>query len=49
MHFHSDQCYQERPASASMLYAIEVPSRGAAACSGAFVGLLTKTFVADSF
>jgi alpha-ketoglutarate-dependent taurine dioxygenase len=28
MHFHSDQCYQERPAMASMLYAIEVPSRG---------------------
>ena len=28
MHFHSDQCHQERPAIASMLYAIEVPSRG---------------------
>lgn len=28
MHFHSDQCYQERPAMASMLYAIEVPSNG---------------------
>jgi len=28
MHFHSDQCHQERPAKASMLYAIEVPSRG---------------------
>jgi taurine dioxygenase len=28
MHFHSDQCYQERPAMASMLYAIEVPSVG---------------------
>lgn len=28
MHFHSDQCYQERPAMASMLYAIEVPSTG---------------------
>ncbi len=28
MHFHSDQCYQERPAMASMLYAIEVPSKG---------------------
>lgn len=27
MHFHSDQCYQERPAMASMLYAIEVPSK----------------------
>jgi taurine dioxygenase len=28
MHFHSDQCYQERPAMASMLYAIEVPKTG---------------------
>lgn len=28
MHFHSDQCHQERPAMASMLYAIEVPSVG---------------------
>ena len=28
MFFHSDQCYLERPAMASMLYAIEVPSRG---------------------
>lgn len=28
MHFHSDQCYKERPAKASMLYAIEVPSKG---------------------
>ena len=28
MQFHSDQCYQERPAMASMLYAIEVPSKG---------------------
>jgi taurine dioxygenase len=28
MHFHSDQCYQERPAMASVLYAIEVPSKG---------------------
>ena len=28
MHFHTDQCYQERPAMASMLYAIEVPSEG---------------------
>jgi taurine dioxygenase len=28
MHFHSDQCHQERPAKASMLYSIEVPSRG---------------------
>jgi taurine dioxygenase len=28
MQFHSDQCYQEKPAMASMLYAIEVPSVG---------------------
>jgi alpha-ketoglutarate-dependent taurine dioxygenase len=28
MHFHTDQCHQERPAMASMLYAIEVPSAG---------------------
>jgi taurine dioxygenase len=28
MHFHTDQCHQERPAMASMLYALEVPSRG---------------------
>jgi taurine dioxygenase len=28
MHFHSDQCHQERPAMASMLYAIEVPRAG---------------------
>ncbi|HEY6993253.1 MAG TPA: TauD/TfdA family dioxygenase [Xanthobacteraceae bacterium] len=28
MHFHSDQCHQERPAMASMLYAIEVPRVG---------------------
>jgi taurine dioxygenase len=28
MHFHTDQCYVERPAAASMLYAIEVPSVG---------------------
>src|SRR5258708_6765172 len=28
MHFHTDQCHQERPAMASMLYAIEVPSIG---------------------
>lgn len=26
--FHSDQCYVERPAAASMLYAIEVPAKG---------------------
>lgn len=28
MNFHSDQCHQERPAKASMLYALEVPSEG---------------------
>jgi taurine dioxygenase len=28
MHFHSDQCHQERPAMASMLYSLEVPSQG---------------------
>jgi taurine dioxygenase len=28
MQFHSDQCHQERPAMASLLYAIEVPSKG---------------------
>jgi len=28
MHFHTDQCYIEKPAAASMLYAIEVPSVG---------------------
>jgi alpha-ketoglutarate-dependent taurine dioxygenase len=28
MHFHSDQCHQERPARASMLYAIEIPRVG---------------------
>jgi taurine dioxygenase len=28
MHFHSDQCHQERPAMASMLYALEVPTKG---------------------
>ncbi len=28
MHFHTDQCHQERPAMASMLYAIEIPSKG---------------------
>jgi taurine dioxygenase len=28
MHFHTDQCYVEKPAAASMLYAIEVPSFG---------------------
>jgi taurine dioxygenase len=28
MHFHSDQCYAERPTAVSMLYALEIPSRG---------------------
>ncbi|HUZ74315.1 MAG TPA: TauD/TfdA family dioxygenase [Stellaceae bacterium] len=28
MFFHSDTCYLERPAMASMLYAMEIPSRG---------------------
>jgi taurine dioxygenase len=28
MQFHSDQCYMEKPAMASMLYAIEVPGAG---------------------
>jgi taurine dioxygenase len=28
MHFHSDQCHQEIPAKATVLYAIEVPSHG---------------------
>ena len=28
MQFHTDQCYVEKPAAASMLYAIEVPSVG---------------------
>jgi taurine dioxygenase len=28
MHFHTDQCHQEIPAKASMLYAIEIPSKG---------------------
>ena len=28
MHFHTDQCHQERPAKATVLYAIEVPSAG---------------------
>jgi taurine dioxygenase len=28
MHFHTDQCHQAIPAKASMLYAIEIPSRG---------------------
>jgi taurine dioxygenase len=28
MHFHTDQCHQEKPASATMLYAMEIPSQG---------------------
>jgi taurine dioxygenase len=28
MHFHTDQCHQATPAAATMLYALEVPSRG---------------------
>ena len=28
MQFHSDQCYKEKPAAASMLYAIEIPREG---------------------
>lgn len=28
MEFHIDQCYQERPAKGTMLYAIEIPSAG---------------------
>lgn len=28
MQFHSDQCYRERPSRGTMLYAIDVPSRG---------------------
>jgi taurine dioxygenase len=28
MHFHTDQCHQERPAMASMLYSLEIPNKG---------------------
>ena len=28
MFFHSDQCYMERPAKATLLYAIEIPAQG---------------------
>jgi taurine dioxygenase len=28
MYFHSDQCYVEKPAMATMLYAMEIPSKG---------------------
>jgi taurine dioxygenase len=28
MHFHTDQCHQEKPCSATMLYAMEIPREG---------------------
>jgi taurine dioxygenase len=28
MHFHTDQCHQEKPCSATMLYGMEIPSKG---------------------
>ena len=28
MHFHTDQCHQEKPCSATMLYGMEIPSQG---------------------
>jgi taurine dioxygenase len=28
MHFHSDQCYLEKPAKGTFLYALEIPARG---------------------
>ena len=28
MHFHTDQCHQKKPCSATMLYAMEIPSEG---------------------
>ena len=28
MHFHTDQCHQEKPCSATMLYAMQIPSEG---------------------
>jgi len=28
MHFHSDQCYLEKPAKGTFLYAMEIPSQG---------------------
>lgn len=34
MLFHSDQCYVERPAMATMLYAIEIPAHGGNTCFG---------------
>jgi len=33
MHFHSDQCYLEKPANGTFLYAIEIPGRAAIRCS----------------
>jgi taurine dioxygenase len=32
MHFHTDQCHQEKPCSATMLYGIEIPSQGGDTC-----------------
>ncbi|MBX9774923.1 MAG: TauD/TfdA family dioxygenase [Xanthobacteraceae bacterium] len=32
MHFHTDQCHQEKPCSATMLYGMEIPSRGGDTC-----------------
>jgi taurine dioxygenase len=32
MHFHTDQCHQEKPCSATMLYGIEIPSHGGDTC-----------------
>ena len=46
MFFHTDQCYIERPAMASMLYAIEIPSHGGntlyANCFKAYEALLDE-------
>lgn len=32
MHFHTDQCHQEKPCSATILYGIEIPSQGGDTC-----------------
>jgi taurine dioxygenase len=32
MHFHTDQCHQEKPCSATMLYGMEIPSHGGNTC-----------------
>jgi taurine dioxygenase len=32
MHFHTDQCHQEKPCSATMLYGMEIPSQGGDTC-----------------